>query len=177
MGERGNPEMQQGEFLKEFVPAREDLLAFIFALVPSHADAENLFQEASVVLWQRFASYTPGTNFKAWARKTIHNKVLNERTRARRETLWDPSVIEALERAFEDGAAPLDRMKDALEKCLGQLPELNQAILRSRYHEGKSYREIAERLKRSEQGIRVTVHKVRNLLADCVKHGIQMEAG
>lgn len=78
----------EGDFLKEFVPAREDLLAFIFSLVPRHADAENLFQEASLVLWQRFSTYTPGTNFRAWARKVIYHKVLNERSRAHKEVLW-----------------------------------------------------------------------------------------
>jgi RNA polymerase sigma-70 factor (ECF subfamily) len=170
-------EVQQSGFLKEFLPAREDLLAFIFSLVPSHADAENLFQEASLVLWQRFDTYTPGTQFKAWARRVIYNKVLNERTRSRKESLWDPQVFEALDRAFSEREPALDGVKKALEQCLKKLPETSQAILLSKYEAGRSYREIARQLLRSEQGIRVTVCKIRNFLARCVKQTLQLEVG
>lgn len=166
----------EGDFLKEFLPAREDLLGFIFSLVPSHADAENIFQEASLVLWQRFSTYTPGTRFKAWARRIIYNKVLNERSRGRKELLWDPQVFEALDRAFESIDGSPDSVKAALEACLDTLPGINREILQTRYRDGRSYRDMAGRFQRSEQGIRVTVHKLRTFLADCVRHRLQVEA-
>lgn len=165
----------EGDFLKEFVPAREDLLAFIFSLVPRHADAENLFQEASLVLWQRFSTYTPGTNFRAWARKVIYHKVLNERTRAHKEVLWDPEVFEALQQAFQVTDGTPDRIKEALESCLGKVSQVNQEILRTHYNDGRSYRELAGQFQRSEQGLRVTVHKIRTFLAGCVRQRLQLE--
>ena len=59
-GQVDNP--QPGEqFVQIFRAARDDLFAYIFSLVPHWSDAEDLFQQTSLVLWQRFGqSFSKG---------------------------------------------------------------------------------------------------------------------
>ena len=39
------------------------MLAYIDALLLNRTDAEDLFQETCIVLWQKFDEFIPGTNF------------------------------------------------------------------------------------------------------------------
>lgn len=158
------------EFLKEFVAARGELLAFSLALVQSRADAENVFQEASLTLWEKFGEFESGTNFRAWARRVIYNKVLNERSRRRREISCEPEVFAALCVAF-DRRPPTEgeeQLRDALAACVERLPPGQRQLVSDHYYEGKTYVQIAAATGRNEQGLRVALHRVRRALADCV---------
>jgi RNA polymerase sigma-70 factor (ECF subfamily) len=46
-------------------------------LVFSHQDAEEVFQNTSVVLWNKFGEFQPGSNFFAWASQVAYYEVLN----------------------------------------------------------------------------------------------------
>ena len=39
----------------------------IRALVPNATDADEVFQETNLTLWQKFDQYRPDTDFRAWA--------------------------------------------------------------------------------------------------------------
>ncbi|MFT5131293.1 MAG: RNA polymerase sigma-70 factor (ECF subfamily) [Rhodothermales bacterium] len=46
---------------------QHQVYGFILALVRNQKDAEDIFQDVCVVLWERFDTFTLGTNFVAWA--------------------------------------------------------------------------------------------------------------
>ena len=160
--------MDKEAFLSEFLPVRDDLLGFIYAIVPSRPKAEDIFQEASLVLWRRFDTFEKGTNFKAWARKVIYNKVLNERTRKKHEIVWDPEIFRTLDTAFEEVEEEYSDMEDALERCMEVLSKVNRKLIRLRYFEERSYREIARCMKRSENGVKVVMQRIRDALETCI---------
>ena len=54
-------------FLKEFAPHHDRLFAYLFSLLPHRPDAEDVFQRTSLILWQKFDQWTPGSDFLAWA--------------------------------------------------------------------------------------------------------------
>ena len=51
---------QFAELLREH---HRDLFNFIFSLVHHHADAEDVFQQTTLVLWRKFDDFVIGTNF------------------------------------------------------------------------------------------------------------------
>jgi RNA polymerase sigma-70 factor (ECF subfamily) len=53
------------------------LHGYILALLGNRADADDLFQATSLVLWRKFDTFQPGTSFFAWARRTAEFEVLN----------------------------------------------------------------------------------------------------
>ena len=66
---------------------------FTTTLLPVAADAEDVLQEANMVLWEKFDQYVPGTSFFAWACRVIRFQVLKYREKqARGPTAQSPSV-------------------------------------------------------------------------------------
>src|SRR5260221_12446474 len=53
------------------------LATYVFSLVASTADAQDILQEVKVTMWKQFAKFETGTNFRAWARKIATNQILN----------------------------------------------------------------------------------------------------
>jgi DNA-directed RNA polymerase specialized sigma24 family protein len=60
---------QFGELLGE---CHRELFTFIYSLVQHHADAEDVYQQVAIVLWEKFDQFQIGTNFAAWATKVAH---------------------------------------------------------------------------------------------------------
>ena len=42
------------------------------SLIPHWADSDEVLQEATVIMWQKFKQFEPGTNFLSWGFKIIH---------------------------------------------------------------------------------------------------------
>ena len=55
------------EFLRLFTQERERMFAFIYSMIPRQADAEDVFQRSSLVLWRKFHEFRQGEDFLAWA--------------------------------------------------------------------------------------------------------------
>ena len=164
---------KRNNFLREFLPVRKKLLAFVFSMVPNYSLAEDIFQEASIVLWEKFDTFDPGTNFQAWARKVIYNKVMNERTRKKNEMLWDPEFFKAVDRGFrKNEKTESSRFSEALSICMERLSEAHQKIMRLKYYNKMSYREIGRCLRRSENGTKVMARKIRKILGNCIQEQV-----
>ena len=43
------------------------IFGYIYTLVPDRHDAEDILQETSVVVCEKFEQFQPGTDFVAWA--------------------------------------------------------------------------------------------------------------
>jgi RNA polymerase sigma-70 factor (ECF subfamily) len=61
-----SPERQE-EFVQLLNGAHALLLRYVLSLLANRHDAEDVLQRASVVMWRRFATVEPGTDFVAWA--------------------------------------------------------------------------------------------------------------
>ena len=167
------------DFLRAFTAARDDILAYIYSLVPSHAEAEDIFQEVSILLWRNFDEFRPDGNFRAWARKMAWLEVQNMR-RIRKELIWDPETIEALDVAFREEEAEngtLSDMKAALERCLARLSNDSRFILQHLYGRGETYAVLGRLLNRSCRGLKVTAHRIRQRLSECVERQMLAERG
>jgi len=91
-------------FLLLFSRDQGRIAAFIRALVPPPADADDLFQKTSLVLWRSFASFDSSQPFLPWALGVARHQVLMHwRARRRDRHVFSDDVLAAL--ADEAGAA------------------------------------------------------------------------
>ena len=124
-------------------------------LTRNGSDAEDLVQETVLKALKGFASFEPGTNFKAWIFRILRNTFLTSRSglAAMRTTALEDELSELGEQgrypeaAIDRQTAELNliRMGDraALERAMENLPRpLLEVILLSDVEELK-YREIA----------------------------------
>ena len=152
---------------------RHSLLAFIHGLVSDPHAAEDVFQEVSLVVVQKAAEFEEGTNFPAWARSILRNKV-REHLRRRQGALIDETLLDELDRDFravEDGLDP-DGRREALRRCLGKLTDRVRQALVLRYDEGLSPAAIGDRLGQSRTAVNSLLQRAREALRECVERGL-----
>ena len=63
---------------------------------------------------------------------------------------------------------------EALKECIKTLREEDRALLRERYSSTGTLKVYAEKTGRSEAGLRVTLHRLRQSLRKCVKSRLSM---
>ncbi len=64
----------------------------------------------------------------------------------------------------------------ALAECLQRLPNHQRQLVQRRYASGESVQDIASSQSRSANVVAVTLFRVRQLLADCIRTTLQKEA-
>lgn len=157
-------------FLRTLVEHERWLATYIYSLVASAADAEDILQDCKVVLWKKFGDFTPGSNFRAWARTVALHQILNYR-RAEQRRPWSPldqSFIEAVAAEIERRPEALDRRAEALRHCVQKLPSAHRAIVLLRYYEDREIDEIAARSERTAEAVYRLLSRIRSALNDCV---------
>ncbi|MBI9017508.1 MAG: RNA polymerase subunit sigma-70, partial [Phycisphaerae bacterium] len=58
--------------MRLFLDHQKKIYSFILMMSPNWCDADELMQETSAVMWQRFDTFEVGTNFVAWGIKIAH---------------------------------------------------------------------------------------------------------
>ena len=146
------------------------LSAYVYSLVNSDPEAEDILQDCRLVMWRQFESFTPGTNFRAWARRIVLFHVLNyRRTKARRPLVeLDEDFIEAVASEMERVGDQLDSKAEALQQCLRRLPNGHRELIVHRYYEELSIGEISNLTGQSAGAVYRLLSRVRRILSDCV---------
>src|SRR3954466_8216638 len=71
-------------FLRLFLQHERRLYAYILALLPNRADPDDVLQEVSLVLWDKFRDEAPPDDFTAWGCRVAYFKVLDFRKKRQR---------------------------------------------------------------------------------------------
>lgn len=80
----GNPKLSSRiHFLAEALPLHAELQRAALRYTHNFHDAEDLLSETYVNAWVGFASFTAGTNFRAWIHRIMVNTWINGHRRAR----------------------------------------------------------------------------------------------
>jgi RNA polymerase sigma-70 factor (ECF subfamily) len=147
------------------------IVAYLHALLLNWSDAEDVFQESCLVLWEKFDEFEPGTNFLGWALRVAQNKAMNfRRTRARRARFWRPELQVALMAAVSDrDAAAAGDSLAALAVCMDRLSEGDRRLVQRCYGDRVPVQRIAAELGRSPQSVHNSLRRVRTLLLECIQ--------
>ena len=54
-------------FFQLYLQSQRRLYAYILMLVPNSSDADDILQQTSSIMWQKFDTYDPDASFGAWA--------------------------------------------------------------------------------------------------------------
>ena len=76
---------------------QRQIFSYIYTLVPDRHDAEDLLQETSLVICEKFDEFRDGTDFVAWACQIAWWRVRAARQKfARSKVVFDDQVLEAV---------------------------------------------------------------------------------
>ena len=152
------------------MPLFDPLYNFARWLVRNSNDAEDLVQETYLKALRSFASFQPGTNFRAWMFQILRNTFLSSRSRLDRlMTVAMDSEEEGAELAVNtetpEGILMNRSNSQLVQRAMGDLPVHYRETLLLCEVEEMSYQEIAEvlsipigtvmsRLARARRGVR-----------------------
>jgi RNA polymerase sigma-70 factor (ECF subfamily) len=147
-------------------------------LTRNQADAEDLVQDAALLAHRGFASFTPGTNFRAWFFKILVNAYYSRRRREKSRPvtsdLDDTPDLYIYARAGQagfptQGADPASQLLETLgtERVVGaisRLPEEYRVVSTLYFMEDLSYEEIARVVECPVGTVRSRLHRGRKML-------------
>src|SRR5262245_13219057 len=157
-------------FLRLFLQNKRRLYAYIFTLLPRWSDAEDVLQEASLVMWDKFDERSPPTDFAAWGCRIAYFKVLDFYKKSGRSRVhFSQAMLERIADTAVDQAATLqlDERRAALAGCIEKLPAHDRDLLAHRLAEGATTQTTAAQVGRSVDAIYKALAKIRQLLFDC----------
>lgn len=151
------------------------IFSYIYTLVPERHSAEDILQETSLVICEKFADFRTGTDFVAWACQIAWWQVRAARTKfARSKVVFDERVMEAVAATATELLPELDARHEALAQCLQTLNPRDRELLMTRYESGVT--EAARRTGRSLVAAYKALARLRRLLHDCVTSRLETEA-
>jgi RNA polymerase sigma-70 factor, ECF subfamily len=125
--------------LVKLIPA---LRSFARGLCGWRDMADDMAQDAMLRGWAARASFTPGTNFRAWMFMILRNQFYSTLRKDKRMTSWDPEVAE---RVLVEAPAQQHAIHAAdVAKALQQLPAEQREVLLLVGANGLTYEEAAE---------------------------------
>ena len=148
---------------------QRQLLGYIHTMVPRIQDAEDIFQETCEVICEKFDTFSPGTDFLAWACEISRWRVRAARTTfARSKVTFSDELVQQLSQTIAAMRHELDLRSDALEQCMEKLPDRDRQLVIARYSLGASIEEAAEQNGRSLDAAYKALARIRRVLYDCV---------
>jgi RNA polymerase sigma-70 factor (ECF subfamily) len=151
------------------------VFSYIYTLVPDRHDAEDILQETSLVICEKFDSFKLGTDFAAWACQIAYWQVRAARTKyARSKVVFNEEVLEAVAHTAATLNKEVSPRHEALSHCLQKLHPRDRELVLTRYEQGRGVEEAAKCSGRSLVAAYKALARIRKLLLDCVTH--QLEA-
>jgi len=165
------------EFLRLFSAAQPRVYSYIRTLLPaSRQDADEVLQETSVFLWEKFEEFKPGTNFVAWACRIAYYKTLTFRQQQSRSPL---ALSHELSDLVSQETLSLIDAEDSrwqvLEKCMEKLKSKDRELLSLRYGQDGSAKTTAEATGRGVESVRHSLTRIRLALLDCTGRTLAAE--
>lgn len=146
------------------------LLRYVMSLVANRHDAEDVLQRASVVMWRRFHTFEPGSDFIAWATTVAFYEARNfQRLTGRSRLEFDDDLMQTLAEERTQQVRQWSSRMEALEACVEKLDPASRDLVDSIYAKGMEVAELAQQLSRAPQTLYNKLNFIRRALAECVQ--------
>jgi RNA polymerase sigma-70 factor (ECF subfamily) len=167
---------RSSELVQLMMKHQRKLFGYILTLVPSRSDAEDILQEASLTICEKFADFETGTNFYSWACQIAYWKVRAARKKfATSKVIFNEEVLEAVSQTRLEMEDELDIRHNALSRCLHKLNERDRRMVLVRYESGHNVKAAAQACGRTIQGAYKALNRIRKTLHDCVSLEVSTE--
>jgi RNA polymerase sigma-70 factor (ECF subfamily) len=157
-------------FLELLLPSQNAIRSFIFSIHPRSGDLDDIMQNTTIMLWEKFETFDRSRDFLPWAKRLAYFEVLKHRKRCSRDRLvFSEDFVDYL--ACDDGPSiPGEALMRALEGCVSRLDSGVRSVVEARYASGLSIADLARKSGQSVHRLYRQLEKARELLVSCVRH-------
>ena len=162
--------------LREALSCRVELVAYARATLGNYSAAEDVVQEAMLVVVKKFDQFQQGTSMLAWCRSIVRIEVLRARKKqwGRERSLVDRLLGDAVDAAYDEFQTArrqddVQSWQDALEHCFDRVPERGRSVLKARFVDELSYQQIADRVGMTLEAVRKALFRLKKQVRMCVE--------
>lgn len=132
---------------------QDRIFSYILRIIKNEDIANDIFQETFVkaILTIKQGRYTENGRFPAWISRIAHNLIIDHYRQEKSENVQsaDMEEIDILNRkdlceATIEDIIIADQIRDDVKYLIELLPELQREVLKMRYYQNLSFKEIAE---------------------------------
>lgn len=173
MGEQDKDRIAR--FSQLVTESRGRVFCFIYSMLHNMADAEDVYQQSTIVMWEKFSDFEEGTNFSSWALAIAYNKIKQFQRQSGKQRLhFDDKVVQAMAKTYSEIelARPASDRMEGLLHCLSKLSGRQRRLLKMRYTDSVSIRELAGHERKSEASVVMMLARLRKSLQSCITSSV-----
>ncbi|MGK0189897.1 MAG: RNA polymerase sigma-70 factor (ECF subfamily) [Verrucomicrobiales bacterium] len=169
--------LSQSDFVRLLMQHEPALRAFARSLLPDWNLVDEVIQDASIVLWEKFDQLRDEPGFLPWTKVVVRFKCLSAIGKLGRDRhVFSAGVLELLadeaESIDRDGQAA--RMR-ALRTCLDKFSSAHQELLLAPYAGDGRVKVLAEQSGRSANALYKLLGRLRDKLSDCIRQDLELQ--
>ena len=170
--------------IQQYLQLRSEFMGYLCAITRDFELAEEVYQNAAVVVIEQADKSETIRDFRAWAKEVVRRQALHA-IRARdveseHARAISPELLEVVSNAFleDDSEAPTDREETrALRKCLDEIPTKKRELVAMRYEGVAAFCEISQQTGSTPAAVQRALSRVRKLLHGCVQRRMKLAEG
>ena len=158
------------EFVALFARHQRRVFAYIGTLLANTADAEEVMQETSIILWRKWNEFDASRDFVRWANGIAYREVLRYlREKKSPKVQFSEALMARVASEYEQQMVQQDARQEALTRCLAKLSEKERHLVQQRYQNNSSVKQIAGVVGRPAKSIYRSLERIRERLLECVQ--------
>ena len=171
--------LSRDDVVKAAFQYRDALLSYSFAMLRSWTLAEDVVQEAYLVVMNKWQDLKSINGVFLWVRQIVHFKTLEAiRARGRETSTPDQELLSLIEQAvnenLDDHQAERQRqLSTLLRDCMSKLNQFNLNLLAGFYWKQESCEILADRHGRSVNAVRLMLSRLREKLRNCLSKRLE----
>ena len=176
--------MTESQPIQQYLQLRSEFMGYLYAITRDAELAEEVYQNAAVVIIEKASSDETIRNFRAWAKEVVRRQALHairSRETARRHgRATAPELLEAISATFceDDSTASLvHKEATAMQKCVGELPQEKKTLIAMRYEHDASFDEISRKMNSTPAAIQRALSRIRKMLHECTQRRLALSEG
>jgi len=176
--------MDETPLIQQYLQLRSEFMGYLYAMTRDAELAEEVYQNAAVVVIEKADQPETIRNFRAWAKEVVRRQALHairaREVSTRHGRAMSPELLEAVSDAFVQDESEYSVVHDeagALRHCLDGLPTDKRELIAMRYERDSSFDEIAKHMGSTPAAVQRALSRIRKLLHGCVQGRMQLAEG
>lgn len=176
--------MDEMPLIQQYLQLRSEFMGYLYAMTRDAELAEEIYQNAAVVVIEKAEMPETIRDFRAWAKEVIRRQALHAmRAReiaTRHGRAMSPELLEAVSDAFMQDPSEDSVVRNeagALRKCLEGLPKDKRELVALRYERSSSFGEISSHTGSTPAAVQRALSRIRKMLHGCIQRRMRLAEG